>query len=102
MLCYLCRGREILEARNEAKKGELDEQLKVNKDIIIMHSYILNVTNITFSVCVREVIFKKKKVLTFGHCPKVALTHPNTNFGHLLVNFCLKRFRKNIQLKTTS
>ena len=48
----LYRGREILEARNEAKKGELDEQLKVNKEIIIMNSDILNVTCIIFSVCI--------------------------------------------------
>ena len=48
--------------------------------------------------CVREVILKKK-LLSFGHCPKVA---PPTRFGHPWGNFCLNRYRKNIQLKTTS
>ena len=50
----------------------------------------------------REVI-PKKKPLTFGHCPKVALTlPPPTRFEHLWGNFFLNRFRTNIQLKTTS
>ena len=51
---------------------------------------------------VREDI-PRKKLLTFGHCPKVALTPlPPTCFGHTWGNFCLHRFRKNVQLKTTS
>ena len=44
-----------------------------------------------------------KKLLTFGHCPKVALTHPPPphRFGQTCDNFCLNRFRNNIQLNTT-
>ena len=38
-------------------------------------------------------VFLKKKLLPFGHCPKVAFTPP-PRFGHLRGNFRLSRLRK--------
>ena len=43
-------------------------------------------------------VIPRKKLLPFGHCPKVALTPP-PRFGHLWGNFCLSRLRKNIPPK---
>ena len=40
----------------------------------------------------------EKKMLPFGHCPKVALTPPPC-FGQLWSNFCLSRLRKKHTIK---
>ena len=57
------------------------------KNIICVHSYEM----------IREAI-PKKKLLNFGHCPKVALTPP-PRFGHLWGNFRLSRFQINLPPK---
>ena len=41
-------------------------------------------------------------MLTFGHCPKMTLTPaPHTRFDQPWGNFCLNRFPKTVQIKTT-
>ena len=43
----------------------------------------------------RHGIPRRKKLTSFGLCPRVALTHPfSTCFGHTWGNFCKKRFMK--------